>query len=94
MAIRKHTFTLLNKSYELDVPDQLEEVYRIGERKLNAQLIEAMAEKTDGYNDRDYLARVALDLAVELICLESDNSVDADSQALTALIEKIEAGLK
>ena len=94
MAIRKHTFTLLNKSYELDVPDQLEEVYRIGERKLNAQRIEAMAEKTDGYNDRDYLARVALDLAVELICLESDNSVDADSQALTALIEKIEAGLK
>lgn len=94
MAIRKHTFTLLNKSYELDVPDQLEEVYRIGERKLNAQLIEAMAEKTDGYNDRDYLARVALDLAVELICLESDNSVDADSQALTALIEKIESCLK
>ena len=94
MAIRKHTFTLLNKSYELDVPDQLEEVYRIGERKLNAQLIEAMAEKTDGYNDRDYLARVALDLAVELICLESDGSVDADSQALTALIEKIESRLK
>jgi hypothetical protein len=94
MAIRKHTFTLLNKSYELDVPDQLEEVYRIGERKLNAQLIEAMAEKTDGYNDRDYIARVALDLAVELICLESDNSVDADSQALTALIEKIESRLK
>ena len=94
MAIRKHTFTLLNKSYELDVPDQLEEVYRIGERKLNAQLIEAMAEKTDGYNDRDYLARVALDLAVELICLESDSSVDADSQALTALIEKIESRLK
>ena len=94
MAIRKHTFTLLNKSYELDVPDQLEEVYRIGERKLNAQLIEAMAEKTDGYNDRDYLARVALDLAVELVCLESDSSVDADSQALAALIEKIESRLK
>ena len=94
MAIRKHTFTLLNKSYELDVPDQLEEVYRIGERKLNAQLIEAMAEKIDGYNDRDYLACVALDLAVELICLESDGSVDADSQALTALIEKIESRLK
>ena len=94
MAIRKHTFTLLNKSYELDVPDQLEEVYRIGERKLNAQLIEAMAEKTDGYNDRDYLARVALDLAVELVCLESDSSVNADSQALTALIEKIESRLK
>ena len=94
MAIRKHTFTLLNKSYELDVPDQLEEVYRIGERKLNAQLIETMAEKTDGYNDRDYLARVALDLAVELVCLESDSSVDADSQVLTSLIEKIESRLK
>ena len=94
MAIRKHTFTLLNKSYELDVPDQLEEVYRIGERKLNAALIEAMAEKTDGYNDRDYLARVALDLAVELVCLESDSSVNTDSQALTALIEKIESRLK
>lgn len=94
MAIRKHTFTLLNKSYELDIPDQLEEVYRIGERRLNSQLIETMADKTDGYNDRDYLARVALDLAVELVCLESENSVDADSQALAALIEKIDSRLK
>ena len=66
MAIRKHTFTLLNKKYELDVADQLEEVYRMGERRLNGQLLEAMKDKTDGYDDRDYLARVALELATEL----------------------------
>ena len=94
MAIRKHTFTLLNKHYELDIPDQLEEVYSIGERRLNAQLVELMAEKTDGYNDRDFLARVALDLAVELTCLESENSVDIDSQTITELIKKIESRIK
>ena len=94
MAIRKHTFTLLNKKYELDVADQLEEVYRIGERRLNGQLLEAMKDKTDGYDDRDYLARVALELATELICLEGESRTEPDSEALTALIEKIEATLK
>ena len=53
-----------------------------------------MAEKTDGYNDRDFLARVALDLAVELTCLESENSVDIDSQTITELIKKIESRIK
>ena len=94
MAIRKHTFTLLNKKYELDVADQLEEVFRMGERRLNAQLLETMKEKTDGYDDRDYLARVALELATELICLEGESRTEPDSEALTALIEKIEATLK
>ena len=94
MAIRKHTFTLLNKKYELDVADQLEEVYRMGERRLNGQLLEAMKDKTDGYDDRDYLARVALELATELICLEGERKAEPDTEALTALIEKIEATLK
>ncbi|MBQ4502319.1 MAG: cell division protein ZapA [Alistipes sp.] len=94
MAIRKHTFTLLNKKYELDVADQLEEVFRMGERRLNAQLLETMKEKTDGYDDRDYLARVALELATELICLESESRGEPDSEALRAMIEKIEATLK
>jgi hypothetical protein len=94
MAIRKHTFTLLNKKYELDIADQLEEVYRMGERRLNGQLLEAMRDKIDGYNDRDYLAKVALELATELICLESENRTEPDSERLVALIEKIEAGLK
>lgn len=94
MAIRKHTFTLLNKKYELDVADQLEEVYRMGERRLNGQLLEAMKDKTDGYDDRDYLARVALELATELICLEGESRTEPDSEALTTLIEKIEATLK
>ena len=94
MAIRKHTFTLLNKKYELDVADQLEEVYRMGERRLNGQLLEAMKDKTDGYDDRDYLARVALELATELICLEGERKAEPDTEALTALIDKIEATLK
>ena len=94
MAIRKHTFTLLYKKYELDVADQLEEVYRMGERRLNKQLLEAMKDKTDGYDDRDYLARVALELATELICLEGERKAEPDTEALTALIEKIEATLK
>jgi hypothetical protein len=94
MAIRKHTFTLLNKKYELDVADQLEEVYRMGERRVNAQLLEVMQDKTDGYNDRDYLARVALELATELICIQSEGSTEPDSDALVALIDKIEAKLK
>lgn len=94
MAIRKHTFTVLNKKYGLDIPDNLEEVYRIAERRLSEQLVEAMSEKWDGFNDRDYIAKVALDLAAELICLESEGNVSADSQAITALIEKIESRLK
>lgn len=94
MAVRKHTFTLLNKKYELDIADQLEEVYRMGERRLNGQLLEAMRAKIDGYDDRDYLAKVALELATELICLESDGNTDPNSERLVALIEKIEAGLK
>ena len=94
MAIRKHTFTLLNKKYELDVADQLEEVYRMGERRVNAQLLEVMQDKTDGYNDRDYLARVALELATELICIQSEGSTEPDSDALVVLIDKIEAKLK
>ena len=94
MAIRKHTFTLLNKKYELDIPDQLEEVYRMGERRLNTQVLEAIRDKTDGYDDRDYLARVALELATEVVCLESEGRVEPDGEALAALIEKIEAKLK
>ncbi|MBQ9137238.1 MAG: cell division protein ZapA [Alistipes sp.] len=94
MATRKHTFTILNKQYGLDIPDPLEEAYRIAERRLNEQLAEAMSEKWDGYNDRDFLAKVALDLATELVCLESENSAGVDSQALAALIEKIESRLK
>ena len=95
MANRKHTFTLLNKKYELDIADQLEEVYRMGERHLNGLLQAAMAAKIDGYNDRDYLAKVALELATELICIESDNNAGGpDSEALVALIEKIEESLK
>ena len=94
MAIRKHTFTLLNKKYELDIADQLEEVYRMGERRLNGQLLEAMRAKIDGYDDRDYLAKVALELATELICLEGESRTEPDSEALTTLIEKIEATLK
>ena len=94
MAIRKHTFTLLNKKYELDIADQLEEVYRMGERRLNGPLLEAMREKIDGYDDRDYLAKVALELATELLCLESESNASPDSDRLISLIEKIEAGLK
>ena len=94
MAVRKHTFTLLNKKYELDIADQLEEVYRMGERRLNGQLLEALREKIDGYDDRDYLAKVALELATELICLESESNSSPDSDRLISLIEKIEAGLK
>lgn len=94
MAVRKHTFTLLNKKYELDIADQLEEVYRMGERRLNGQLLEAMREKIDGYDDRDYLAKVALELATELLCLESESNASPDSDRLISLIEKIEAGLK
>ena len=66
----------------------------MGERRLNGQLLEAMKDKTDGYDDRDYLARVALELATELICLEGESRTEPDSEALTALIEKIEATLK
>ena len=94
MAVRKHTFTLLNKKYELDIADQLEEVYRMGERRLNGQLLEAMREKIDGYDDRDYLAKVAIELATELLCLESESNASPDSDRLISLIEKIEAGLK
>ena len=50
----------------------------------NAELNPSLVEKS----------KRILDLAVELVCLESDSSVDADSQALAALIEKIESRLK
>ena len=66
----------------------------MGERRLNGQLLEAMRAKIDGYDDRDYLAKVALELATELICLESEGNTDPNSERLVALIEKIEAGLK
>ena len=94
MAVREHTFTLLGKKYKIDIPDQLEEAFRMGERRLNAQLLEKMKEKTDGYNDRDYLALAALELATEVVCLEHDNAVEPDNESLAALIEKIESTLK
>ncbi len=94
MAVRKHTFTLYGKKYEVDIADEYEEVYRMGERRLNADLLEREKDKTDGYNHRDYLALVALDLATELVCMEYDNAVETDTEALAALVEKIESRLK
>ena len=40
------------------------------------------------------ISEVNLELATELICLEGESRTEPDSEALTALIEKIEATLK
>ena len=94
MAIRKHTFTICGRKYTQDVADEYEEIYRMAERRLNADLLEREKNYTDGCDNRDYLALSALDFVAELICLESDNEGQTDLEPLNALIEKIESRLK
>ncbi len=94
MGRRDHKFTVLGKKYTLGLDDELEEVFRMAERELNRRLIAKAGEKIDGYNDRDYLSLVALQVMAEALCLQHDNTVEPDTEAIAALIEKIESKLK
>lgn len=94
MAKRDHRFTILGKKYLIGVDDRFEEVYRMGERELNQRLLAVTAAKIDGYNDRDYLALVAHQLATELVSLQHDHAVEPETDSLAAIIEKIEQRLK
>ncbi len=80
------------KRYPMKIDASLEEFYRLSERDVNRYLMNYMKDKIDGYNDQDYLALVALQLATANRLLLRNREVGGDEmQRLAALSAEIEA---
>lgn len=88
------SISLAAKSYELSIPAEEEEVYRLAARRINEMVAERQHDYRDGYRAQDYLAMVALDVMVTNILQSRSREVgDEQMQVLAALAEEVGAHL-
>lgn len=80
------------RRYPMKIDASLEEFYRLSERDINRFMTHYMKDKVDGYNDQDYLALVALQLATANRLLLRNREVgDDEMKRLSALSAEIES---
>lgn len=82
------------KTYLMRIDPRKEEVYRLAEREVNRHVTKYEQAHLDGYAMGDYLAIVALQLAVSNIRLSQSRDVGSEElKRLTELTKEVEAHL-
>lgn len=82
---------IVGKTYSMRIDPAKEEVYRLAEREVNRYVTKFQQKRIDGYGVQDYLAVVALQLAMSNIRLAQDREVgDEDLKRIAQLSEQLE----
>lgn len=85
---------IAGKTYPMSIEPQMEEIYRLAEREVNHRFVESQKDRTDGYGVQDYLASVAVELAVSNIRLSKSHEVGSeDLKRLAGLAKEVETHL-
>lgn len=83
---------IAGKSYDLEIPPQDEEAYRLAARRVNHSVAACQQQHFDGYGIQDFLAMVALDVTVTNIELSRSREVGDDQMKrlieLSSLVRK------
>lgn len=88
------TLKIAGKTYPMSINPQMEEIYRLAEREVNRRFVESQRNRTDGYAVQDYLASVAVELAVSNIRLSQSREVGSDDlKRLAGLAKEVETHL-
>lgn len=81
---------ICNKDYDLKIPSEKEEVYRLAARQVNDSVAALGRAGFEDYNAKDYLALAALDFAQENIRMSQSREVgNEDVRELNAISERI-----
>jgi len=82
------------KTYSMRIDPKKEEIYRLAEREVNRYVTKYEQAHLDGYATGDYLAIVALQLAVSNIRLSQSREVGSEElKRLAELAQEVETHL-
>ncbi len=85
---------IAGKSYSMRIDPHKEEIYRLAEREVNRYAAKYEQAHIDGYDVRDYLAIVALQLAVSNIRLSQSREIGSEElKRLAELAKEVETHL-
>lgn len=72
------TLKIAGKSYPFFIQRGKEEKYRLAEREVNKELVDARKRNFRGWNEPDYLAMVALKFAITNVDVRLSRKADDD----------------
>lgn len=85
---------IAGKSYSMRIEPHKEEIYRLAEREVNRYVTKYEQAHLDGYGVGDYLAIVALQLAVSNIRLSQSREIGSEElKRLAELAKEVGAHL-
>ena len=94
MAKQKINLKVAGKAYSLTIDSEKEEVYRLAEREVNANVGKLQKTFGESFSVQDCLAITALQLGINNIALTRENNLaDDDLAALDALSQKLDKHL-
>lgn len=94
MAKQKINLKVAGRAYSLTIDSEKEEVYRLAEREVNANVGKLQKTFGESFSVQDCLAITALQLGINNIALTRENNLaDDDLAALDALSQKLDKHL-
>ena len=94
MAKQKINLRVADKPYSLTIDSDKEEVYRLAEREVNANLANLQKAFGDNFDIKDCLAITALQLSINNIAITRQNELETeDMKALDALSRRLDKHL-
>ena len=94
MAKQKINLRVADKPYSLTIDSDKEEVYRLAEREVNANLANLQKTFGDNFDIKDCLAITALQLSINNIAITRQNELESDDmKALDALSRRLDKHL-
>ena len=94
MAKQKINLRVADKPYSLTIDSDKEEVYRLAEREVNANLANLQKTFGDNFDIKDCLAITALQLSINNIAITRQNELESDDmKALDALSRRLDQHL-
>ncbi len=91
MATQSITLKIAGKSYAFNIEQEKEERYRLAEREVNSYLAAYKRNNVRGWTEQDYLAIVALQLAIVNVEIRQNSEPgDEDLRRLETLAGEID----
>ena len=94
MAKQKINLKVKDKAYQMTIDSDKEEIYRLAEREVNANIAKLERAFGDNCDLKDCLAITALQLSINNISMARQNELDSDDvAALDALSQMMDKHL-
>jgi cell division protein ZapA len=94
MAKQKINLRVKEKAYQMTIDSDKEEIYRLAEREVNANIAKLEKAFCESCDLKDCLAITALQLCINNISMARQNALDSDDvAALDALSQKMDKHL-